>query len=344
MDTSHGAFSLTDGGLNVSSMITDKFRIGAQLYTRNIGEIGRGHVNVDWALGDYKLTDWFGVRVGKVKTALGLLNDTQDNEFLHTWAILPQSVYPLDLRASTIAHTGGDVYGEVSLPKLGTLGYTVYLGTRPDDRFGGYRYNISDIGAPVQRFTGSMAGYDLRWNTPVAGLVVGTSWMNQTEHVNGITLGPQNTPYTVNTHTGHITSGYGDYTRGRLHVAGEFRRTYKLLDYQGVSAPPLLDESEKGWFLSAAYRLTKRFEIGTYHSRYYQDHPAFAGDPNSNHIFDQTVTARFDVRNWWNMKVEGHFIDGYGDIVSARGFYTRSNPTGFQPNTNLLVIRTGFIF
>src|SRR5436189_1029365 len=37
-----------------------------------------------------------GARAGKVKTTLGLYTDTQDMEFLHTWAILPQSLYPLD--------------------------------------------------------------------------------------------------------------------------------------------------------------------------------------------------------------------------------------------------------
>jgi len=37
---------------------------------------------------------WFGVRGGKVKTVIGLSNDTQDYEFLNTFALLPQSVYP----------------------------------------------------------------------------------------------------------------------------------------------------------------------------------------------------------------------------------------------------------
>ncbi|HYI95988.1 MAG TPA: hypothetical protein VEX68_20770, partial [Bryobacteraceae bacterium] len=98
MKTSKGSAAFTDGGLNISSPITDKFRIGAQAYTRDIGDLGNGQVQLDWAFADYKFADWFGVRGGKVKTALGLYNDTQDMEFLHTWAILPQSVYPLDLR------------------------------------------------------------------------------------------------------------------------------------------------------------------------------------------------------------------------------------------------------
>jgi len=83
--------------------------------------------------------------------------------------------------------------------------------------------------------------------------------------------------------------------------------------------------------------------VGAYHSR-------FVSDTNkdwsalSNHIYDQTVTARVDINRYWNFKVEGHFIDGYGSINSARGFYLAQNPNGFQPKTSMLVLRTGFDF
>src|ERR1700722_10815228 len=112
MDTSKGSFAMTDAGANISMPVTDSFRVGAQVYARNIGQLGDYHLQLDWAYGDYKFKDWFGIRAGKVKTALGLFNDTQDEGFLHTWAILPQSIYPLDLRSNVIAHTGGDIYGE----------------------------------------------------------------------------------------------------------------------------------------------------------------------------------------------------------------------------------------
>ena len=84
-NTSQGSFSFTDGGANISTQITDKFRVGAQVYLRNVGELGNWHPQLDWAYGDYKFASWFGVRAGKVKTALGLFNDTQDNESLFTW-------------------------------------------------------------------------------------------------------------------------------------------------------------------------------------------------------------------------------------------------------------------
>ena len=127
MNTSKGSFAMTDGGLNISTRLTDKLRIGAQVYDRNFGQLGHWQPELDWGYAYYKFTDWFGLRGGKVKTTLGLYNDTQDQDFLRVFALLPQSVYPTDLRDSTIAHTGGDVYGTIGLKKAGSLRAETYL-------------------------------------------------------------------------------------------------------------------------------------------------------------------------------------------------------------------------
>ena len=68
MDTSEGSF-FTEAGLNVSSQMTDKLRVGAQVYERYIGELGKGRVYLDWAFADYRLKDWMGFRGGKSQNA-----------------------------------------------------------------------------------------------------------------------------------------------------------------------------------------------------------------------------------------------------------------------------------
>src|SRR5882672_10605164 len=65
MKTSEGSFAFTDAGMNISTPSTDKLRIGAQVYIRNIGTLGEWHLVLDWASADYKFQDWFGVRGGK---------------------------------------------------------------------------------------------------------------------------------------------------------------------------------------------------------------------------------------------------------------------------------------
>ena len=125
MHSSQGSGAFTDFGANASMQVTDKLRVGAQFYDRNLGNLGEWHPSLDWAFADYRFKPWLGIRGGKVKTALGLYNDTQDLDFLHTFALLPQSIYPTDLRDATIAHLGGDIYGSVSLRHhLGTISYT----------------------------------------------------------------------------------------------------------------------------------------------------------------------------------------------------------------------------
>src|SRR5205085_7126988 len=180
MNTSSGSGAMTDMGLVISSQITDRLRIGAQVYNRNLGQLGQYHPSLDWAMADYKFRPWLSFRGGKVKTTLGLYTDTQDLDFVHTFALLPQSIYPIDLRDATIAHSGGDVYGTISLRhRSGDLSYTVYAGHRSDSVYSGYPYLLTQFGVFYSYYGGLQYGGDLRWNTPLKGLLIGASRMNQ---------------------------------------------------------------------------------------------------------------------------------------------------------------------
>ena len=47
MNSTSGSFAFTDGGVNVSTALSDKLRVGAQAYVRKIGSLGAGHVKLD---------------------------------------------------------------------------------------------------------------------------------------------------------------------------------------------------------------------------------------------------------------------------------------------------------
>ena len=309
---------------------------------RNIGTLGQWHPNLDWAFADYKFKDWFGVRAGKVKTTFGLYTDTQDMEFLHTWAILPQSLYPLDLRALTISHLGGDIYGDIPVKKrLGSLSYTAYAGRESEDKYGGFRDVSLQQGRSRKGGSGWIAGGDLRWNSPVPGFTVGGSWLHESAVANG-TVVARGTPFTF-TKEDHTPVFYADYLRGNLHLTGEYSRNPRTFRFTGVPHLLLLQQEPLAWSTSVAYRISKHLELGTYHSRFISDTNK-DWNARSNHIYDQTITARVDINRHWIFKVEGHFIDGYGSINSAHGFYLAQNPHGYQPKTSMLVLRTGLNF
>jgi hypothetical protein len=342
LQSEDGSGAMTDGGVNVSTKLHEKVRVGMQLYARNVGQFGNGHPEVDWAYVDYSAKPWLGIRAGKVKTTLGLINDTQDMEFLHTWALLPQAVYPLDLRSVMIAHTGADVYGRVGLKKAGSLAYTAYGGVMPDDKRGGYRYGLEDIGLTVLGdIDKAGGGYDLRWTLPIDGMQFGFSHFMSSGEMN-FRSATAPIPLHLDLTTWDSQSVYADYQKDNWHFSGEWRRQYIELVVT-PSAAPTAPIDNRSWFLSGAYRIAKPVEVGAYYSRFVAN-TSLPASLDSNHVSGPALTARFDVMRYMSVKVEGHFMDGYGDPAQPHGFYVRNNTTGFKERTNMLVVRTAFAF
>jgi hypothetical protein len=360
MNSTQGSAGFTDFGVNASTNITDRLRVGAQFYDRNLGQLGQYHPSLDWAVADYRFRSWFGVRGGKAKTTLGLYTDSQDLDFLHTFVLLPQSIYPTDLRDATIAHSGGDIYGSISLNhRLGDLSYTAYAGHRSDSIYSGYPYLLSQFGTRFTSFGGLQYGADLRWSTPVKGLLIGISRMNEDTSGKGSSVNPLNPgggriAYSEWSKADWTNQFYGEYKARKLRIDSEYRRYFRdQLIFSGTSGNV---DDVRGWYISGAYRILKRLELGSYYSRYSitsinEGALAAAGFPNqtdtslpANHIYDRVICGRVDLKRFWNVKVEGHFMNGYGSSTYPDGFYPQVNPNGFKPNTNALVLKTGINF
>lgn len=361
MESSDGSAAFTDFGLNMSTQVTDKLRVGAQGYDRNLGQLGQYHPSLDWAMADYRFKSWFGIRGGKVKTTLGLYNDTQDLDFLHTFALLPQSMYPTDLRDADIAHVGGDVYGTISLRHtLGDISYTAYAGHRSDSLYSGYPFLLKQFGTYLTSLGGLQYGGDLRWNTPLKGLLIGASRLDQDITGTGtapLLFSPVTViaPYKQANKSSWTNQYYAQFERGKLRIDSEYRR---YLEEEIVYSDESTGTTDvRGWYIAGAYRLTKWFELGSYYSRYdvtatYAGVLSELGVPNQTdtslpglHIYDKVVTGRIDLTKLWNVKVEGHFMDGNGgSAIYPNGFYPQVNPNGYQPNTNALVVKTSFHF
>jgi len=274
--------------------------------------------------------------------------------FLHTWALMPTSVYPVDARGDTIAHLGADLYGGIPLKKFGAASYTFYGGQRPTDMQGGFVYGletssllngqyIAAIGKKIESYGGPVYGADLRWTMPVKGLLAGASYMKLDTTTTGHYLS-NNYPYTNHTLIDRLVGFYVQYAAGNFLFEGEYRKENRNTLYNtstGAMAAPSLRNSRQG-YVSAAYRVSKWLEVGTYHSRFVLNWDLNHGDPK-NHIFDQAVTARFDLSRSVDLKIEGHFMDG-AMINSGlnRGFYAAPNPAGLQPTMNMFIARLGF--
>jgi len=266
---------------------------------------------------------------------------------LRVLVLLPQGVYPTDMREVTIAHTGGDLYGNLTLPRhLGDLSYTAYAGRRGDSMYSGYPYLFFSWMVFFRELGGLQYGGDLRWNTPVKGLTVKGKFINLLNPYAGLL------PYECSTKKDWTNQFYTQFLYRRFRLDGEYRR---LFDY--VPYIPGADVSTDiyAWYIAGSYRIHKRVEVGSYYSRYTDR--GFAGGilaavvPNDtdlshpkNHVYDKVVAARVDLNRFVYLKIEGHFMDGYGMGSYPDGFYPQQKPVGSKPLTNALVVKTGFHF
>jgi len=340
-----GSGAFTDMGLNMGMQVTDKMRVAGQFYDRKLGKLGAWEPLMDWAMVDYRAKPWLGFRVGKVKTVLGLFTDSQDMDFANTFALMPQSVYPIDLRDATIAHEGGDIYGKAKLPnKLGSVAYTAYGGRRADNMHSGYPYLLGGYGIVLNSYGGPVFGGDFRWQTPVRGLKVGISRLNEMITGKGTATGFVNGPYTEYSKHDWTNQYYGQYTANKFHVESEYKRY--LRDQVIFNGMMTAETDVRGWYVSGGYRVDKWFEAGSYFS-HYQIYTPPGGQVSSyatTHDFDKVVTGKFNINQYFTVKVEGHFMDGNGSYEYPDGFYTNVNPKGLAANTNGLVVRSGFSF
>jgi len=343
--TGSGAF--TDAGLNLGSQITSKFRVGGQVYSRKLGALGDWHPQLDWGMADYRPKPWLGFRGGKVTTVLGLYNDVQDLDFANTYALLPQSVYPIDLRDAMIAHEGGDVYGREKLPhNLGAIAYTAYGGRRSDSMSSGYPYELKTaVGVHLTSYGGPVFGGDLRWMTPVKNLKLGMSRQNERITAAGTYEGA---PYAEQSRHDWTNQFYGQYTANRWHAESEFKRYYRD-QIASAGTPGAFDviQDVRGWYVGGGFTATKWLEGGSYFSHYRDIYggtlPIKYADAATKDL-DKVVTAKFTINRFTTVKVEGHFMDGAPNEFYPAGFYIAENPKGFANTTNALVVRTGLSF
>ena len=78
-------------------------------------------------------------------------------------------------------------------------------------------------------------------------------------------------PYNLRVDPERVLAVYTDYSRGKWHFSAEARRDHSVWLVKdpllGPSELPL-DESFTGWYVTAAYRVSKWLELGTYRSQY----------------------------------------------------------------------------
>lgn len=287
---------------------------------------------MDWATADYRFSDTFGVRIGKVKTPWGLFNETQDIDPSYMWALLPQSIYDITTRNSDLAHYGGLAYGSERLgSEAGKLEYRLWGGEQVIPTNDGQFDDLVAAGTPpLTAMTYVTYGGALHWLTPVRGLMVGASdaRSNQTS----VALNGGGNDYFA---PWNNLSYFGKYEKNKVMLAAEWNRQAAtgLLTQPG-SAPSPQPGDPRGWYGMASYKLTEKFSAGVYDSQMVDHQQPLGPDRYSK---DWAISGRYDFGHYY-LKAEQHFIEG-----TALSFEPEDNPAP-APSSRLTALRIGVSF
>ena len=77
-NSKRGSFEFTEVGINFTKSLSDRMRLGVQLFARDLGPVGDYKPQFDWFYLDYRFADWLGIRAGRTKLPFGLYNEIND--------------------------------------------------------------------------------------------------------------------------------------------------------------------------------------------------------------------------------------------------------------------------
>lgn len=314
-----GSFEFAEVGLNFTKQISERLRVGMQLFMRDLGPIGNYKPQFDWFYLDYSFFDWLGLRAGRTKIPFGLYNEINDIDSARVPILLPQSVYPTQNRDYLLAQTGLELYGRVPLSALGDLEYRTYGGTI---FFEEDSSEIAELDIPY------VIGGRLMWETPLEGLRAGGTL--QALSLDGDYVLP---PAAVQGYQEQgilpadssgiipfripavlwVTSL--EYAIHDFQFAAEYSRWNVRIrsDYPEI-VPPSETTNER-FYLMASHRVAPWFTPGAYYSVFFPDVEERKGREAQWH--DLAVTMRFDLTDYWLFKLEGHYMEGTAGLRSS---------------------------
>jgi hypothetical protein len=318
-----GSFEFTEVGINFTTNLSKDLRVGMQLFAHDLGPIGNYAPTFDWYYLDYRIRDWLGLRAGRIKIPFGLYNDSADIDAARVPILLPQSVYQIDHRDYLLAQTGGEIYGNKRVDPLGEIEYRAYGGTldlaTPAGPAPGI--TVSDVQVPY------VYGGRLLWLTPLQGLTAAASYQalrfDWNYHIVPELIQPfQMLNLLPAGFTGTLPVQFRvklwvaslEYQVGDLSVAAEYSRWVGKFNTRAPNLLPPHTVNER-YYAMASYHVTPWFTPGAYYSVYYPNTERRHGRENRQR--DLAVTFRFDVNQYWLLKLEGHWMNGTAALDKA---------------------------
>jgi len=347
-----GSFEINELGLTLSTNLTDRLRFGMQLFSRDLGDLGNNSVVLDWAFADYRLTNWLGIRLGKVKAPLGFYNEGRDTDFLRPMAFLPQGIYTEAYRGFIVAYQGAGLYGNILMDKLGDIGYHAFIGTgniSKDETLVKHLENILNMLEPYTGITISnmsintklAAGGRVEWNTPLTGLRLGGSYLNYDSeflvHPGAPNIGGLKVP-------GWLVLSM-EYMAGNFTLAAEYSEMKTEISAFDIPEP-LEKQTNQTYYVMLSYMLNNKVTLTGLVDIHYDDKDDKKGEKFVEMGLpdymgwrkDMGLCLRYQVNKNWMLKAEWHAIDG------AALYMHLYNLDGFEKKWNYFIFKTSVSF
>ena len=354
-DTEDGTFQFNEFGMHVMAELIEQLHAGLQIFSRDLGDIGNNDLTLDWAYGDYRWRDWFGVRAGKIKIPYGFYNETRDVDMLRTNIFLPSSIYYEGNRERQNTLIGAGVYGNVSLSSAGTLIYQAQIGdANMSSESSDMKYAQQEQSSLVDMQVDRQYTVDLEWETPI-GLRLGGFAMHTdlSMEFSETTSSEETTTDSTSqdaaseenqTSESSDTPPEPEETKKFYIASAEYGWNNVVLSGEYLIASDA--HAPEGYYLSASYRLNDHVEFGGYYSVYY----GRSDDKDGKHREEQgmadysawqkewVASIRLDVNTSWTIKAEGHLINGTAQMLS------QDNPDKMKEDSYLFALKTSYLF
>ncbi len=118
-----------------------------------------------------------------------------------------------------------------------------------------------------------------------------------------------------------------EYTIGDLILACEY--WHLVFDAKATVNNDMISDStteKEGWYVSGSYRVNDWLELGSYYTVFYADAQDHVGKDiahvwvNNDEAWtrDLALSTRFDVNEYWTVKLEGHKMEGKANLHRAQ--------------------------
>ncbi len=346
-ETKRGTWEFSEVGINFSTDVSDDLHMGLQLFSRDLGSLGNLNLELDWAFGDYTISDSLGIRIGRIKIPYGLYGETQDVDMVRATALLPQSVYLISLRDILLSFNGVSLYGNLEVEGAGSIDYQVFGGAIIGDPvessnsavanfFNNRAYQQFKIEGFVPFAVESArdrwsAGAALQYNTLIPGLlfkgtilhhraVFNTQFSDAfSQQLRALRADPPGFSETLKFTTNDTVFWVGsmEFSRNDLIFATEYGRYFGTFRSSQPQVVPHLSLNSELFYAQLTYLLQESVQASIYY--------AWTGDPNdrtgddvsnvgnvrhSSFQHNYTLSLRFDINDYWLFKLEAHAMDG----------------------------------